>query len=241
MHNNLPKFNHKLARAVSQGFSVVLEQAEPAPCEACSSGPRLNFGSVFTHQYSTAFLQFKPADGVRSILLVVDFSGSMAAMWTLGGAEFVWGLVMLARQGAINLKVFLTGQVAPAEMPVSISFRQFCSLWPYHSEEGFRRTLNHPEVAPHVDDSDIVLCWTDGQLTDGHVNAVEWRAKGVHLIGACLGKPDMPAWTEHGNTTLDKAMRMHFHSGLMNMDAAKLATLVGTHIINIAPRELREQ
>jgi hypothetical protein len=242
--NHLPTFNRALARGVTEGFRLVLEQGEPVPAEAGPSGPRLHHHSIFTHNYGNAFLNFKGETGSRNILLVVDFSGSMSGMWThQGGAEFVWGLMMLAREGAINLRVFLTGECM-AELPINISFKQFCTLFPSHSVEGYRAALKHRVIAPLLDDADAVICWTDGQLTDGHVNALEWKSRGVKLIGACIGNPKSRAYFDDGaghasNINLDEAMRRHFHSGVLGSCPVKIATNIATTIAQTQPRALR--
>lgn len=237
-------FNLSLARRIASGFSTVFENATPSPAQASSSGSRLRISKALTRQWDTAFLHLGGSTGVRDIVLVVDMSGSMAGMWETGGKEFVWGLVLLAREGGINLRVFLTGNKV-AEMPVSIPFSMFLRLYPTHGREGFRSTLQHRNIAPLLEQADCVLCWTDGQLTDGCVEAAEWRARGVQLIGATLAIPtrrtvvhDVKGGSPRSMTLVD-AMRVHFHSGFANPDAVNLATQIATFIAAQEPKELR--
>lgn len=244
--NRLPSFKHTVARGVTEGFRLVLEQGEPVPAESAPSGPRLNHRALFTHDYNSSFLQFRGDVGARKIVLVVDFSGSMSGMWTAqGGAEFVWGLMMLAREGAIDLRVFLTGY-GVAELPIRCSFKQFCTFMPSHNVEGYRDALSHPVIAPLLDDADAVICWTDGQLTDGRVNALEWRSRGVKLVGACIGDTKARAYVAdpsssagHYYTDLDKAMRIHFHSAVIGRCPVKIATNIASYIATLPPRDLR--
>lgn len=236
-------FNMSLARRVATGFSQVFENAEPSPAQASSSGSRLRLSKALTRQWDSAFLHLGGSSGVRNIVLVVDMSGSMSGMWETGGKEFVWGLVMLAREGVINLRVFLTGNKL-AEMPVTIPLATFLRLSPMHGREGFRDSLQHRVVAPLLEQADCVLCWTDGQLTDGCVEASEWRARGVQLIGATLAPPDARAAVVQKDGTpkimpILGAMRCHFHSGFANPDAVKLATQLATYIASQDPKELR--
>lgn len=237
------RFDQSLARRVASGFSLVFENAEPSPAQASSSGSRLRLSKALTRQWDTAFLHLSGASGVRNIVLVVDMSGSMCGMWETGGKEFVWGLILLAREGVINLRVFLTGNKL-AEMPISIPFMTFLRLSPYHGKEGFRDTLQHRVIAPLLEQADCVLCWTDGQLTDGCVDAAEWRARGVHLIGATLAHPKSAAMVHAKDGTakvmpIVDAMRTHFHSGFSNPDAVNLATQIATYIATTEPKELR--
>lgn len=238
------RFDLGLARRVAAGFAIVFENAEPSPAQASSSGSRLRLSKALTKQWDTAFLHLGGVAGTRNIILVVDMSGSMSGMWESGGKEFVWGLVMLAREGGINLRVFLTGNVV-TEMPVTIPLMTFLRLNPTHGREGFRDTLQHRNIAPLLEQADCVLCWTDGQLTDGCVEAAEWRARGVHLIGATLAKPDSPTYVRRKDGSgarmkMLEGMQTHFHSSFCNPDAAKLSTQIATYIATSEPKELRQ-
>lgn len=241
-------FDLSLARRVASGFSTVFENATPPPAQAASSGSRLRVSKALTRQWDTAFLHLGGSSGVRDVVLVVDMSGSMTGVWESGGKEFVWGLIILAREGTINLRVFLTGNKV-AEMPVSIPLAMFLRLYPSHGREGFRSTLQHRNIAPLLEQADCVLCWTDGQLTDGRVNAAEWRARGTQLIGATLASPHSRAsvLTEPPGggsprarvMSLVDAMRVHFHSAFANPDAVNLATQIATYVAAQEPKDLR--
>lgn len=237
------RFNHQLALRIKQALSSIIENAEPVPAAASSSGPRLRMSSVLTHQWDSAFLHLGGGAGVRNIVAIVDMSGSMSGMWhSLGGAEFVWALCLLAREGTINLRVFLTGNHR-AEMPVTIPFGMFCMLSPRDGVEGFRITLKNPVVAPLLQPADCVLCWTDGQLVDGHINALEWRALGVHLIGATIAHPKSPTTVVidggHKETTIEEAMQLHFHSSFADPNPVNLANRIGTYLVSREPKELQ--
>lgn len=237
------RFDVSLARRIAGGFATVFENATPSPAQASSSGTRLRLSKALTRQWDTAFLHLGGSAGVRDIVLVVDMSGSMEGMWETGGKEFVWGLILLAREGVINLRIFLTGNKV-AEMPVSIPFSMFLRLALFHGREGFRSTLQHARIAPLLEQADCVLCWTDGQLTDGCVNAAEWRARGVQLIGATLADPKSHATIMDTGTSprvvrLLEAMRLHFHSGFADTNAVTLATQIATYIASQEPKDLR--
>jgi hypothetical protein len=240
MKNCLPLFNHKMAARVTAAFQIITEMAEPSHADAAPSGNRLNHHAVFVHDYGSAFLQHKAVDGRRRIVLIVDFSGSMSGMWTMmGGAEFVWGLMQFARQGDVDLRVILTGSSkGPALLPNNLPFEVFCSLFPGHGQEAFRATMLHPFTASLMEDADMTICWTDGYLTDGYVDAVEWRAKGINVIGAVIGSPKTEVRTRKGVFGLLALMQSYFHAGFVNSDPSKLASLIATHIANTPIRDL---
>jgi hypothetical protein len=236
-------FNYSLVRRIMAGFSLVFENAEPTPMVASSSGSRLRVASALTRQWDTAFLHLGGGSGTRRLVLVVDMSGSMGGMWETGGREFVWALMMMARSGAIDLRVFLTGSHI-AECPITLPFDQFLRLRPGHSREGYRDSLNHPVIAGCLAEADCAICWTDGQLTDGCVEAAEWRARNIHLVGATLVDPKArtSVHMKDGSLktmTIVEAMRTHFHSAFANPCAVKLATQLATDMVTREPRDLR--
>ncbi len=230
------------AQRVANGFAAVMEQAEPASAEPSPTGNRLNHRAIFTHNYGSAFLQPSAVDGMRRILLIVDFSGSMSGMWSsLGGAEFVWGLMQFARQGGCHLKVVLTGgNRGPAELPVNTPLEVFKCLCPYHSQESFARTMRLPPVLEMMEESDMTICWTDGQLTDGYVDAIRWREKNINVIGACLAKRGSSAFhATKGVVALEDAMKDYFHAAFIDPDPARIATQMATWIAACPLRDLQ--
>lgn len=236
------KFDTTLAQRVANGFAAVMEQAEPASADPAPSGFRLNHRAIFTHNYGSAFLQPSAVDGTRRILLIVDFSGSMSGMWTEeGGAEFVWGLMQFARSGGCYLKVVLTGHGAgPCELPVDTPFEVFRCLHPTFSQESFANTMLRPLVGQMMEDSDITICWTDGQLTDGYVDAIRWREKNINVVGACLGHPDSSAYhPKKGVVKLREAMQDYFHAAFISDDAARISTQMATWIAATPLRDLQ--
>ena len=227
-------FNHSKAQSIANGFAAVMEQAEPASADPAPIGSRLNHRAIFTHNYGSAFLQPTAVDGCRRILLIVDFSGSMSGMWQYqGGAEFVWGLMQFARQGGCHLRIILTGSGrGPAELPADISFDVFKCLYPGHSQEAFAKTMSNPVVREMMEDSDITICWTDGQLTDGYVDAIRWREKNINVIGACIANPsDIAHLARTGLTVpLTVAMKEYFHAAFVDPDPRRIATRIATWI-----------
>lgn len=238
----LTAFNLSAAQRVANGFAAVMEQAEPASAEPSPTGSRLNHRAIFTHNYGSAFLQPSAVDGMRRVLLIVDFSGSMSGMWTSqGGAEFVWGLMQFARQGGCHLKIVLTGgDRGPAELPVNTPFEVFECLCPYHLQESFAATMGHPLVMEMMEESDMTICWTDGQLTDGYVDAIRWREKNINVIGACLGVRGSGAYhAKKGGVPLEEAMKEYFHAAFIDLDPARIATQMATWIAACPLRDLQ--
>lgn len=235
-------FKPTVAQSIANGFAAVMEQAEPASADPSPHGSRLNHRAIFTHNYGSAFLQPNAVDGMRRILLIVDFSGSMLGMWQYqGGAEFVWGLMQFARQGGCHLRVLLTGsERGPAELPVDVPFHVFASLAPLHSQESFAKTMRHPAVYEAMENSDMTICWTDGQLTDGYVDALRWREKNINVIGGCLGVRRAGAYhAKKGVVPLEEAMKEYFHAAFIDLDPARIATQMATWIAACPLRDLQ--
>jgi hypothetical protein len=236
------KFKPAIAQRVANGFAAVMEQAEPASADPAPSGFRLNHRAIFTHNYGSAFLQPSAVDGTRRILLIVDFSGSMSGMWQEGGgAEFVWGLMQFARQGGCHLKIVLTGcSKGPAELPIDTPWEVFAALCPMFSQEAFADTMLRPLVGQMMEESDITICWTDGQLTDGYVDAIRWRERNINVVGACLGRSDTRAHhAKKGVVSLREAMQEYFHAAFIDTDPARIATQMATWIAACPLRDLQ--
>lgn len=239
---NASSFSHLIAQRVANGFAAVMEQAEPASADPAPVGSRLNHRAIFTHNYGSAFLQPSAVDGARRILLIVDFSGSMSGMWRdLGGAEFVWGLMQFARQGGCHLKIVLTGnELGPTELPVDTPFDIFACLNPIFSQEAFAATMLRPLVGQMMEESDITICWTDGQLTDGYVDAIRWREKNINVVGACIGKPADHAYhTKKRLIPLREAMQEYFHAAFIDTSVARISTQLATWVAACPLRDLQ--
>lgn len=235
-------FKDTIAQRVANGFAAVMEQAEPASADPSPTGNRLNHRAIFTHNYGSAFLQPSAVDGSRRILLIVDMSGSMSGMWRSGGgAEFVWGLMQFARGGGCHLKIVLTGNEAgPAELPVDTPFEVFQCLVPGFGQEAFADTMMRTLVGQMMEDADITICWTDGQLTDGYVDAIRWREKNINVVGACIGASDSKAMhPKKGLLTLRQAMQDYFHAAFIDDDVARIATQMATWIASCPLRDLQ--
>lgn len=238
----LSSFNDQLARRVSAGLAAVMEQGEPAVAATAPCGHRLYHQAIFTHDYSNAFMQPSAVDGMRRITLIVDFSGSMLGMWTGGGgAEFVWGMMQFARSGGCHLQVVLTGgDRGPAELPVDTPMNVYDKLSPHHGQESFARTMENPAVLELMENSDLTICWTDGQLTDGYVDAIRWRERNINVVGATLGDPDSSAYhATKGCVKLHEAMCDYFHASFIDSDVARIATRLATWVAAAPLRDLQ--
>ena len=134
------------------------------------------------------WLRPAPTPGRPTLCLVVDMSGSMGGLWSMGGREIVLAFRELARVGRIGLSCWLTGGPRAVRLPVHAPAGVWGSLKPRHSVESFPETLNMARADLLA--ARLAVCFSDGDLTDGSIDVSAWRARGVDLVGTCVAPVD---------------------------------------------------
>jgi hypothetical protein len=88
--------------------------------------------------------------------------------------------------------------------------------------ESVDRTLNANRAL--VRDASTVLIYTDGALTDGKVDAGEWRSRGVDLIGCAVAQATRAA-------DMSERLEKHFHRGITAPTGEALATAILGYVL----------
>ena len=172
-----------------------------------------------------AFLRRGEEAGRRSLTVILDCSGSMSGHWTQHFKALAVAFLRLHKRRVLDLKLVLTGGTAHHVVDVDrITEAGVRCIGRGHGNETVRDTLIAIDQYA-VRNSDVVAIWTDGALTDGHVDAGEWRARGVDLIGCCVCTPQQG---ESARDSVREALKRHFRNGI-----------IGSTIFHVA-RELAE-
>ena len=163
--------------------------------------------------------------GKRRIVAIFDQSGSMSSDWRDHGAVFAAALQTLAQRGVVDVDIILTGGHRSAKVPRAFPARLFGRFACSEGCESIDRTLT--KWKPNLVAADTVLIYTDGQLTDGDVNAGHWRSQGVDLIG-CTVTPN----TDHGAKIVRDALTKYFSRAIMAASGEELATAIVQYIVS---------
>ena len=163
--------------------------------------------------------------GKRRIVAIFDQSGSMAHDWRDHGAIFAAALQTLAQRGVVDVDIILTGGHRSAKVPRAFPARLFGRFACAEGCESIDRTLT--KWKPNLVAADTVLIYTDGQLTDGDVNAGHWRSQGVDLIG-CTVTPN----ADHRAKIVRDALTKYFSRAIMAASGEELATAIVQYIVS---------
>jgi len=163
--------------------------------------------------------------GKRRIVAIFDQSGSMSHDWREHGAVFAAALQTLAQRGVVDVDIILTGGHRSAKVPRAFPARLFGRFACSEGCESIDRTLT--KWKPNLLAADTVLIYTDGQLTDGDVNAGHWRSQGVDLIG-CTVTPN----TDYSAKIVRDALTKYFSRAIMAASGEELATAIVQYIVS---------
>ena len=212
---------HKLpdmsqSRGIARRLAQMLGSVDSARVRTATSGSRVHVRGVMTGDPSS-FRQAEQRGGKRRVVAVFDQSGSMQGDWRRHGAAFAAALLLLHRQGVLDVQLILTGGrshcVVPPTLNPSLLGRFPCQM----GCESVDATLGAHKAALQA--ADTVLIYTDGNLTDGDVDAGRWRSLGVDLVGCAVGN-------QHTHNSLVR----HFSRGITADTGAQLATRIVQYI-----------
>ena len=221
-----PAMADRLAAKLAE---VVAASASPRHARTATSGSRLHMAGIASGS-EQAFRTVGRTGGVPNLTWVFDMSGSMGSDWNQHGKLFLAAVLRLLRSGKLQGSVFLTGAGRFAHLPTATTDAQLDTLLPAKDSESVKTTLE--ALRGLLATSHATVVYTDGQLTDGRVDAALWRARGVDLIGACV----IPAHYDRIGT-IRTGMVAHFGrvvTGTTGYDlATKLAWYSASHLTKV--------
>jgi hypothetical protein len=188
-----------------------------------TSGSRLHVRNAAVYA-SDSFRTVTPHRGgkERKVVAIFDQSGSMHHAWHLHGVYFAAALQTLAQRRILDATVILTGGhshcIIPRNFPALLFGRFGCRA----GCESIDKTL--AATRDLVRSASTVLIYTDGALTDGKVDAGEWRTRGVDLIGCAVA----PA---HKAPDMNTRLATHFHRGIIAESGEALATAILGYVL----------
>ena len=218
---DLPAIAEK-GRRVAARLTGLLGARGGIPTRAALDGSRLNISGAMVGD-ALSFRTSGKRKGERpNVVVVFDQSGSMGPDWMSHGAAFMSAFLRLHQEGRMRVTCILTGghrhAIVPENFPPQMVGRFFCA----EGCESVDKTLDANKARLRA--ADIVLIYTDGELTDGKVNAAQWRSHGVDLIGCAVAKED---WKVEAKRV---ALTKHFFRALIAEDGEKLATKIVQYI-----------
>jgi hypothetical protein len=200
----------------------LLGQLGGAPTRLSSSGSRLHVRGVMVGDSQSFRVSGKRKGEKPKVVVVFDQSGSMVNDWESHGAAFMGAFLLLSQQGRLDVTCILTGDHSHAVVPRNFPSDQTGRFVCMSGCESVDKTLRANKKA--IVAADIAIVYTDGALTDGRVNAAEWRRHGVDLIGAAVGG------SAYGTSTKREALTKHFGRSIIAEDGEALATKIVQYI-----------
>jgi len=180
------KWSVRNVRGLITRLTGLVHRAGHRRTQLSTSGSHLHIPGIMVGA-AQSFRSIKADAGRRCLTLVMDMSGSMASPLRMGEAlELMLALMALHRRGLLVVNIWLTGQGKTTYVNPCWPASWIIPIHHFSSSEGVKATLEHAGVREHMHSSDVTVVYTDGDLTDGTVDAGELRRKGVDLIGALV-------------------------------------------------------
>lgn len=185
-------------------------------------GSKLHLANIISSS-PDAFARYSGRKGKRKVCLVMDMSGSMQQCFDEHGRVFLSAMLRLHREGMLEVSAYLSGAGKCYKLPGETNSVTIQALTAQLGCETIDRTLEKARM--DVMAADTVLVYTDGHLTDGDVNAGEWRSRGVDLIGVCTN--DNSDYRGNLRTTMEQ----HFHKAIVENSPAELAGKILQYVL----------
>jgi hypothetical protein len=204
--------------------TIIARTASQHSVRTSSSGSRLHIAGIASRS-EQVFRNYGKTGGKPHLVMLMDFSGSMSRDWQSHGRLFTAALLRLLRSGDITGKLYGTGGGMLGELPATLSDAELAGLCPHLQGENIRDSLT--ALQSEVQGANAVLIYTDGELMDGHVDAGEWRRKGVDLVGSVV----IPA-NKSDDFRRDKLamMTQHFGAPVTAENGKALARKLAQHL-----------
>ena len=201
----------------------LINRAGSAPANVSCSGSRLHMAGAMVGS-AQSFRSAKAATGKRELTVVMDMSGSMSGK-SHDARTFLAAMMTLHRRGLIKCHIWLTGNSAATEVKANWPVSTVSRLKFFGGCESVAATLKLPAVQRDCAASETTIVYTDGDLTDGNVDANYYRQRGVDLLGAMVTHESTPRDFER------KGMDEHFGRSVLRGNASELASELVAHIL----------
>lgn len=128
------------------------------------------------------------------IAAVLDLSGSMSDEPSVAMRIMVTALSMLTARGFVEGTVTLSVNSVTETFCLPLSDKQIAKLEGYGSRENLATTFRRIEGI--LKDADLVMCITDGNITDGPVDVARLAQRGIKCLGVYVGTRgvNLSAW-----------------------------------------------
>lgn len=170
---------------------------------------RLNVRGLLRGDWSRPFIGARHgSNGKPHVSLIVDCSGSTAGAHAYvdrerrlapirvdaGGRILVRAISTLVRRGKITATVYATAQGGlhrKIELPIKTAY-QVSELRGFSSSEGIGDVLqpSHEVFKEIASRGKLVVCYTDGCITDTPINQAALKERGLYTLGVCCSKED---------------------------------------------------
>jgi len=212
-----------MVRRLMHKLIGIVHLAGHAPTRVGMSGSRLHIPNVAARR-ADCFRGNRQDNGKPSLTFIIDCSGSMCGRDFKDGENLLLALIGMHRRGIIHADIFTTGGGKHCQINPHWKYEVIERLLPTHGCESVRATLEAPKVRRSIRSTDTTIVYTDAQLTDGNVNANQYRRMGVDLLG-CVTVDD-PGLKESAS----RQMARHFGAYFVEDSAPQLATRIVNHV-----------
>lgn len=212
------------ARRVADRMARLMGSVGGQPDRIATSGRRIHIGNAIAGRAEAFRVAGERKGTCPRVVAVFDQSGSMASDFATHGAAFLGAMLLLSRQGLIDGHIVLTGGGKHAILPPTFPVEKVVHFACGEGCETVRDTLDAQRKL--VQSADIVLIYTDAELTDGVVDAGKWRSHGVDLIGCAV----TDGLAGYDGTMKRRKMTTHFHRALLAETGEQLATKIAEYI-----------
>jgi len=224
---NAERFEAQTAVKLAQMLDTAFKGTGVSRGATSRPSAKLNLRAIFRGCFDLPYIgKVLSKRGVPEISLLVDCSGSMRGQacyldregrrrtfTDVAGRILLRALSILARKGRIKGMVYLcaSGGVNYRHALPLRSSADFGRFSGFSSSEGFGMALR-PDKAKsrfncftEVTSKKLAICYTDGCITDRHIDRVALKERGVHTLGICCTKHDRTEQLkEHFDTSISR-------------------------------------
>lgn len=218
--------NEKQISRIARSLNQVIQSAKVTRNRLNCNGNKLDASQAMQGS-EQAFRNRGRTNGKRSLVLIVDMSGSMNTTYNLdGGKEFILAFRHLARQQKLDLEILLTQNYGGAKsyrIRKDDSDEWINDLSPDGNGERIMDCMKRFETI--IKRSTTSVIFTDACLNDSDINTQQYRNMGLNTIATYI-EP-----ISYRLKTGRKRMNEHFARSVIATNANELATRLMREIL----------